>query len=329
MNRMSRIQDFESLKIIADEKKQAVLRLLMAGPETLSSLGKILGDHPAQVRYHLKQLEKIGLVELAYTRPERGYVEKYYRATARGFFFQGAVLPRYFHSDREPLVFLGSHDLALEMLVKEQERVLAFPVGSLEGLVALRQGNAHLAGCHLLDTPSGEFNLPFVRHFFPDREITLFTLAYREQGLLVAPGNPHQIHKLEDLARKDVTTILRNPGSGTRVWFDRQFNRLGLAPQGLRQTANEAQTHTAVAKAVQDGIADTGIALRAAAIVAGLDFIPLFQERYDLIIPNANLDHPDLVVLLEKLHSGAFRKQIQTLEGYETSHTGDRIDSNK
>jgi molybdate-binding protein/DNA-binding CsgD family transcriptional regulator len=329
MNRMRRIQDFESLKIIADERKQAILRLLMAGPETLSSLGKILGDHPAQVRYHLKQLEKIGLVELAYTRPERGYVEKYYRATARAFFFQGAVLPWYFHSDRESLVFLGSHDLALEMLVKEQEQVLAFPVGSLEGLVALRQGNAHLAGCHLLDAPSGEFNLPFVRHFFPDREITLITLAYREQGLLVAPDNPHHVHKLEDLAHKDVTTVLRNPGSGTRVWFDRQISRLGLSPQVLRRTANEAQTHTAVAKAVQDGTADAGIALRAAAIEAGLDFIPLFQERYDLIIPNDNLENPDLVFLLEKLHSGKFRKQMQTLEGYETSHTGDRIDSNK
>jgi len=327
MNGMSRIQDFESLKIIADKRKQAILRLLMAGPETLSSLGKILGDHPAQVRYHLMQLEKVGLVELAYTRQRRGYVEKFYRATARAFFFQGAILPRYSQSDREPLVFLGSHDLALEMLVQEQEQVLAFPVGSLEGLVALRQGSAQLAGCHLLDVQTGEFNLPFVHHFFPDREITLITLAYREQGLLVAPGNPRQVRALEDLAQKNVTTVLRNPGSGTRVWFDRQLNRLGLSPQALHILGNQAQTHTAVAKAVREGKADAGIGLRAAAAEAGLDFVPLFQERYDLIIPNDNLDRPDLLVLLEKLHSGAFRKQIQALEGYETSHTGDRIEA--
>jgi molybdate-binding protein len=326
MNRLSRIQDFESLKILADDKKQTILRLLMAGPETLSSLGKILGDHPAQVRYHLKQLEKIGLVELAYTRQMRGYMEKYYRATASGFFFQGAVFPRFAHSNQEPLVFLGSHDLALEMLVKEQEQVLAFPVGSLEGLVALRQGSAQLAGCHLLDVQTGEFNLPFVHHFFPDRQITLITLAYREQGLLVAPGNPRQVYVLEDLARKDVTTVLRNPGSGTRVWFDRQLDQLGLSSQALHSAGNQAQTHTAVAKAVQAGKADAGIALRAAAIEAGLDFIPLFQERYDLIIPTDNLDRPDLVILLEKLHGGAFRKQIQALEGYETSHTGDRVE---
>lgn len=326
MDRLRHIQDFESLKILADDKKQTILRLLMAGPETLSSLGKILGDHPAQVRYHLKQLEKIGLVELAYTRQMRGYVEKYYRATAKGFFFQGAVFPRFAHANQEPLIFLGSHDLALEMLVKEQEQVLAFPVGSLEGLVALRQGSAQLAGCHLLDMQTGEFNLPFVHHFFPDRQITLITLAYREQGLLVAPGNPRQVRTLEDLARKDVTSVFRNPGSGTRVWFDRQLDQLGLSPQSLHSTGNQAQTHTAVAETVQAGKADAGIALRAAAIEAGLDFIPLFQERYDLIIPTDNLDRSDLVVLLEKLHSGAFRKQIQTLEGYETSHTGDRVE---
>ena len=149
MNQLRRIQDFEHLKILADARRLAILRLLMAKQATLSQLGQALGEHPARVRHHLKQLEKAGLVELVDTRVVRGFVEKYYRARARAFLLQELILPD--DPKRETITVLGSHDLALEALaerLREQSSMdlLVLPVGSLDGLIALRQGSAQLAG---------------------------------------------------------------------------------------------------------------------------------------------------------------------------------------
>lgn len=154
-----RINNFEQLKILADARRLAILRLLMAKAATLSQLGERLEEHPARVRHHLKLLEGAGLVEQVETRVVRGFVEKYYRATAGAFFVHELLLPA--NSRNETIVALGSHDLALELLAKnvhaaqQEAEVLALPVGSLEGLVALREGTAQVAGCHLLDVESG------------------------------------------------------------------------------------------------------------------------------------------------------------------------------
>jgi len=332
MDPIQRIQNLEQIKTLSDARRLAILQMLMVGPETLTSIGKILGEHPAQVRHHLKQLEAAGLVELVETRTIRGFVEKYYQAKAHAFIFNEMILPHHPGDTQETIVAAGSHDLALELLArslaqeKRTERILTIPVGSLEGLIALRQGNAHLAGSHLKDGVSGEYNLSYVRHFFPDRSVTLFTLAYREQGLMVLPGNPKGIRGLQDLAREDVTLINRNPGSGTRVWLDRQLSESGIDMQRLRGYEREVRTHTQIAEAIQTGSADVGLGLQAAAQQYQLDFIPLFQERYDLVIPQEMLANQHLVRLLDYLQSGAFRRDANSLGGYDTAHSGDQID---
>lgn len=330
MEYLRTIQDFEHLKILADPRRLAILRLLMVEPATLSQLGQSLGEHPARVRHHLKLLERAGLVELVDQRVVRGFVEKYYRARARAFALQQIVLPA--SAENGALVILGSHDLALEALASQMRQasptlpsVFTLPVGSLEGLVALRQGLAQIAGCHLLDIESGEYNLPFVRHLFPDREITLVTLAHREQGLMVAPGNPRHIHGLEDLTHPGVRIINRNRGSGTRLWLDQQLARLSLPAQALRGYEREVRTHSAVAEAIHSGRADAGLGIEAAARNCGLDFIPLFQERFDLVIPSEQVGDQRLRPLFDILSSLDFRRMVEAMGGYQTGHTGDQI----
>jgi putative molybdopterin biosynthesis protein len=204
-------------------------------------------------------------------------------------------------------------------------RLLLLPVGSLEGLVALRQGIAQMAGCHLLDAESGDYNLPFVRHLFPDRPVRLVTLAHRQQGLLVPPGNPLQIHGLEDLARKEVLMINRNRGSGTWLWLDRRLSELGLAAQSVRGYEREVRTHTAVAEAVAAGRADAGLGLLAAAQKYKLDFIPLFEERFDLVMPQEQIENPALAPFFDALTSARFRQAVEGLGGYQTAHTGEEL----
>ena len=329
MAQLRRIQEFEHIKMLTDTRRLAILRLLMAHPATLSQLGQALGEHPARVRHHVKLLEDAGLIEMTDTRVVRGFVEKYYQARAQAFYFHEMILPD--GPQGSPLVVLGSHDLALEMLADQVHQApgavdcLALPVGSLEGLIALRQGIAQVAGCHLLDADSGEYNLPFVRHLFPDKPVTLVTLAYRQQGLLVAPGNPLGIQGLQDLARPDVTMINRNPGSGTRLWLDRQLQQMGLSGPALRGYKREARTHTAVAEAIHRARADVGLGLEASAHALELDFIPLFAERFDLAFPSEQIESRRLQPLLDILQSAAFRQTIERLEGYESAHTGERL----
>ncbi|MEW6093854.1 MAG: substrate-binding domain-containing protein [Chloroflexota bacterium] len=317
------LQGFEQLKLLSDPRRLRILRLLMSAPASLTGLGQTLGEHPAWVRHHLKQLESAGLVELAETRIQSGVVEKFYRARASGFMIQQMILPE--ETPLPVIVFSGSHDLAVELLVEKTApylNLLTMPVGSLDGLTALRQGICHLSGAHLLDT-NGEYNLPFVRHFFPDRPIQIVTLAHREQGLMTAPGNPKSIYTMTDLARDDVTIINRNPGSGTRLWLDQQLQTRNIPSANVRGYENSVSTHTEAARLVCNGKADAAIGLRAAAHQYSLGFIPLFHERYDLIIPQDQL--PLVAPLLETIQTGAYRRSVESLTGYETTHTGEQI----
>ena len=325
MEHIQRIQDFTQLKILADPRRLAILRLVMARSYTLSQLGDVLELHPAKVRHHLKQLESAGLVELVDTRVVRGFVEKYYLARARAFTLQELILPDV--DKPNTLIILGSHDLALELLSEQttDTAVLTIPVGSLEGLIALRQGSAQIAGCHLLDVESGEYNLPYVRHFFPDRAVTLVTLANREQGLIVAPGNPLGIRDVEDISQPGVRLVNRNLGSGTRLWLDRRIETLGLPTESMEGFTNEVRTHTRVAEIIANGGADVGLGVRAAAQQHQLDFVPLFQERYDLVIPQEQMATQILSPLLDHLQSSAFRRSVSQLNGYDTGHTGEQI----
>ncbi len=323
MQPLSRLHISTQLKDLADPRRMAILRILMAGPATLTRLGQVLGEHPAWVRHHLVKLEETGLVELAEERVVAGHVEKSYRAAARAFLVQELLLPE--PSERPLAVLSGSHDLALELLarlVAPVLDVLILPVGSLDGLVALRQGLCQVAGCHLYDVPSQEYNLPYLRHFFPDQPVELFALAYRQQGLMLAPGNPKHVTGLADLVRPELTFINRNRGSGTRLWLDEALARMGLPCAQVHGYGVEAATHTEVAQAVIQRRADLGLGIQASAQAFGLDFIPLFQERFDLALRQETADEPGVARLFDALFSGGFRQQMSQLPGYEISCSG-------
>ena len=317
------LRSFEQLKLLADPRRLAILRQLMSAPASLTDLGKALGRHPAWVRHHLKQLEAAGLVELVETRVQSGVVEKFYRARAGGFLVQELILAD--NPARPAIVFSGSHDLAVELLAHQLSKhldILTLPVGSLDGLVTLRQNLCDLSGAHLLD-PGGEYNLPFIRHFFPDRVMQVVTLAQREQGLIIAPANPLGIRSLADLARADVTFINRNSGSGTRLWLDRQLLAQGIPIQSIHGYENTVSTHTESARRVHDGKADVALGLRASSRQFGLDFVPLFHERYDFVFSQEHAAR--LSPLLETLQTSAFRRGVEALTGYEITHTGEQI----
>lgn len=221
---------------------------------------------------------------------------------------------------------IGSHDISLDLmaqfLAQRNRRMVSANVGSLGGLVALRRGEAHLAGSHLLDPETGEYNLSYVRQYLPDRSVRLVTLVGRQQGLLVQKGNPKSIHSLEDLVREDVSYVNRQRGAGTRVLLDYQLDQRGIAPEQIKGYNREEYTHLAVAAAISSGRADTGLGIAAAAQALELDFVPLYSERYDLVIPTEYYESDLLAPLLELLSDPHFRKPVSELPGYDTGDMG-------
>jgi putative molybdopterin biosynthesis protein len=226
------------------------------------------------------------------------------------------------------IVAIGSHDLALDLLssvlagARPGMSLASSNVGSLGGLLALERDEAHLAGSHLLDEDTGEYNLPYVQRLLPDRAVVIMNLVYREQGLIVPPGNPKGIARLEDLLRPDVSFVNRQKGAGTRVLLDYKLKQLGADPARLRGYEREEFTHLAVAAAVQSGSADVGLGILAAARALGLDFVPLLRERYDLVIPLEHYESELLAPLLAIVRGESFRREVETLGGYDASEMG-------
>lgn len=217
----------------------------------------------------------------------------------------------------------GSHDLLLDLLADETgARLSSAHVGSLAGIMALKRCEAHLAGIHLFDPETGRYNEDAVRRHLPGRKAVLFHLARRAQGLMVRPGNPAGLRGLDDLARLGVTFVNRQPGSGTRVLLDYHLNKLGLDPARISGYQHEVYTHTAVAAEVAGGGADAGLGLLAAAQAFGLDFIPVAEESYDLLIPAEFYDLPGIRAVLEAARSEKWRRRAAAVGGYDLSETG-------
>ena len=229
---------------------------------------------------------------------------------------------------RDVIRIVGSHDLALNLLVdllRQRSDGIKFEVssaGSLGGLIALQEERAHLAGIHLLDEETGEYNYPYIKRILPGREIAVVNLAYRIQGLILSVGNPKQIKGLADLRRPEVIFINRQDGSGTRVLLDLQLRQNGILASEIRGYERELDTHLAVASCVAKGEADVGLGIEAAARSCGLDFLPLLRERYDLVMPKENYDSELFAPLLELINSEDFKKVVDQVGGYDTSQTG-------
>lgn len=192
---------------------------------------------------------------------------------------------------------------------------------SQHALDLMGDGQVHIAGSHLFDEASGDFNVPFVRKRFPDERMCVVNFARWEQGLLVAPGNPLGLEGVEDLVRPGLRFINREPGAGARKLVERLLAQLGV-PEERWPQGPVARGHMEVAQAVAYGAADTGIAVRGAALAHGLDFVPLAEERFDLVFPDAWSQDRRVQRILDTLDSGPFRRELAALGGYETDLTG-------
>ena len=223
----------------------------------------------------------------------------------------------------------GSHDITLDLMAQfianRDRKLISANVGSLGGLIALQRGEAHLAGSHLLDPQTGEYNLSFIQQYLPDIPVNIIGLVLRQQGLLIKKGNPKCIQDLHDLSRPDIRFINRQRGAGTRVLLDYHISLLKIDPQTINGYAQEEYTHLSVAAAIASGRADCGLGIAAAAKALNLDFIPLFQERYELVIPKEYALHPLLTPLVELLSDTDFRRAIAGLEGYDVTPMGKMV----
>jgi putative molybdopterin biosynthesis protein len=226
------------------------------------------------------------------------------------------------------LVAVGSHDMTLDLIANllkkcdPQINLASSNVGSLGGLLALRKSTAHLAGSHLLDTETGEYNISYINRYLSGVEVYLINLVHREQGLIVAPDNPKSIKGLEDLTRDGVSFVNRQAGSGTRILLDWRLGQLGIDSAKIKGYEREEYTHMAVAVDILTGTADVGMGIHAAAQALALDFIPVTTERYDLVIPAEHYDNPLVQELLEVIASQEFKEQVITLGGYDVRDTG-------
>jgi len=228
----------------------------------------------------------------------------------------------------QTLIMIGSHDNSIDVLANELKlrdsrlHLSSSNVGSLGGLMAIRRAQTHLAGSHLLDTETGEYNVSYIERYLKGTPLRLVQLAMRQQGLLVRPGNPKGIRGIEDLLRPEVSYINRQAGAGTRILIDYCLKQAGLSSEGIRGYDQEEFTHMAVAVNVLSGRADAGMAIYASAKALQLDFIPIAEERYDLVIPESSWGDSKTQVVLDIIVSGSFRRMVTDLGGYDVSASG-------
>jgi putative molybdopterin biosynthesis protein len=198
-------------------------------------------------------------------------------------------------------------------------------VGSIAGLVALSRQEAHLAGAHLLDPETGEYNLPYISQYLPDIPVRIIAMVGRSQGLLIRKGNPKRIQSLSDLTRGDVKFVNRQRGAGTRILLDYQLQKLDISKETIQGYQHQEYTHLAVGAAIASGRADCGMGIAAVTKSLDLDFIPLVEERYDLIIPEEYADHSLLEPIFDVLEDNDFRKMVAALPGYDIKPMGKLI----
>jgi putative molybdopterin biosynthesis protein len=224
------------------------------------------------------------------------------------------------------ILCIGSHDMTLDLLAQylsqKDRRLVSSNVGSLGGLVALKRGEAHLAGSHLLDPETGIYNDSYIGRYLNGIPVQQVMLVKREQGLIVPRANPKNIRGLADIVESGIQFVNRQRGAGTRVLLDYEMGKLGIMSEQVAGYKDEEFTHLGVAAAVASGRADCGLGIAAAAEALQLDFIPLFHERYELIVPQIHFDDPLLTPLLEVLRTEDFQKAVNEMPGYDSSEMG-------
>lgn len=229
------------------------------------------------------------------------------------------------------LVVIGSHDPLLDEVADMMHRadptvfMSSSHVGSMGGIMAIRRGEAHAGGCHLLDTETGVYNLSFLKKYFPNGGIRLVRCVGRQQGLMLAKGNPLDIKEFTDIAKNGVRYVNRQKGSGTRVLMDYLCEQNAVNVSDIYGYEREELTHTSVAAQIANGSADAGMGIYSAAQLYDLDFLPICIEEYDLIIPDHAWETPVVQQLIATLKSPAFREKMLAMGGYTVDHPGEII----
>ncbi len=227
------------------------------------------------------------------------------------------------------LVAIGSHDNIIDIIANQLHkerpviRISSAHVGSMGGIMAIRRGEAHFAGSHLLDEKSGEYNISFIKRFLPNTPLQLINLCYRQQGLIVAKDNPLDIKGFQDISDRNLSFINRQNGAGTRLLTDKTLHDMGLSPTAISGYEHEEYTHMSVAAAIACGSVDSGMGILAAANALDLDFVPVAEERYDLIIPKQFMDDVKIRTLLDLIQNSTdFQILVQGLGGYSLRDCG-------
>jgi putative molybdopterin biosynthesis protein len=229
------------------------------------------------------------------------------------------------------VVMVGSHDLTLDLLANLLGKFYpplyfsSHSVGSLGGILAVKNGICHMAGTHLLDPETGEYNISYIKKYLSGIEVKLLHLVFREQGLIVQKGNPKKIKELEDLLRQEVVYVNRQKGSGTRILLDHTLKIHSMESHQIQGYENEEYTHMAVASTVASGKADAGLGILTAARALELDFIPISKERYDLIIPSVHFKDEKIQKVIAIIRSEEFKKIVSEMGGYDVSRTGEEL----
>jgi len=220
----------------------------------------------------------------------------------------------------DPAIFLVGEYLRRR---RDTSAVVGWTLGSGAAIESLKRGEVHIAGLHVVDPKSGESNLPYLRKHLTGSGFTVVTFASWEEGLMLRPGNPRHIRSVSDLARKGIALVNREQGSGARCLLDQKLSEAGILAHQLNGYERLVGSHLEVARFVATGQADVGVGVRSVARLLGLDFLPLQEARYDLVVPTAYLtDHPSLAPFMDTIVSRQFRSEIEALGGYDTRDTG-------
>ncbi|KRQ86420.1 Molybdopterin molybdenumtransferase [Caloramator mitchellensis] len=231
---------------------------------------------------------------------------------------------------KNTVLCIGSHDLILDIAAdllakKGKYNLSSAHVGSMGGILSLKDRETHFTTLHLLDTETGEYNKSYIKRYVPGRRIALIKFVKRIQGLMVRKGNPLGITRLEDIVNNNAKFVNRQKGSGTRILLDYELKKLGISPKDINGYEREDYTHISVAAQVAKGNADVGLGVFSAANIMGLDFIPIANEEYDIALPLEYLEHDGIKKFLEVINSDEFKRELDYLGGYDYSDLGNII----
>ncbi|WP_078428203.1 molybdopterin biosynthesis protein [Alkalihalobacterium alkalinitrilicum] len=232
---------------------------------------------------------------------------------------------------KHAILFSGSHDLSIDVLstlIKAQDvskKIISSHIGSMAGIMAIKKGEAHVAGIHLLHSETGEYNIPFLKQYLKNESVVLLKFLQREQGWIVPKGNPKQLHSLQDIIEKDILYVNRQRGAGTRLLFDFLLKEALIESERIKGYNREMYSHLSIAAAVKSGSADAGLGVYAAANALQLDFIPVAYESYDLLMSKSFFESDQGQMLVDMIRSQPFSDELEVLGGYKTEQTGEVI----